>query len=192
MTRERVLAAAADLFSQKGYSATKTREIAQRLDLKRASLYHHIDSKEDLLYELSMSALTSIQRSMDSKLASARTSAEKVSILIVAHIAEVLKRQPQAVILLLENRSLPAKRSQDLVRLRDRYDRLVEETLENAQRDGFLRADVPARVLALALLNLTNWTVVWYQPSGTYSPEEIGHYFASLFIEGARASDLHA
>ena len=61
-TAERMLNAAAALFSRKGYAATSTREIAALLRIQKASLYYHIESKEDLLYDICRSSLEQIRR----------------------------------------------------------------------------------------------------------------------------------
>ncbi|MEU7038278.1 helix-turn-helix domain-containing protein [Streptomyces sp. NPDC046237] len=50
--RDEVLAAAAELFTTRGYTATSTRTIAERAGLRQASLYHYFDGKEAILAEL--------------------------------------------------------------------------------------------------------------------------------------------
>jgi AcrR family transcriptional regulator len=51
-TRERILAVAAELFTEQGYDGTSLREIADRLGFTKAALYYHFRSKEDLLVAL--------------------------------------------------------------------------------------------------------------------------------------------
>ncbi|MEW5630233.1 helix-turn-helix domain-containing protein [Streptomyces hydrogenans] len=50
--RDEILAAAAELFTVRGYTATSTRTIAERTGLRQASLYHYFDGKEAILAEL--------------------------------------------------------------------------------------------------------------------------------------------
>ena len=45
-TKERILAAALDMFSQKGYDGTNIRELASSLGLVKSALYRHFESKE--------------------------------------------------------------------------------------------------------------------------------------------------
>ncbi|MBR0356788.1 MAG: helix-turn-helix transcriptional regulator, partial [Clostridia bacterium] len=45
-TKERILAAALDMFSQRGYDGTNIRELASSLGLVKSALYRHFDSKE--------------------------------------------------------------------------------------------------------------------------------------------------
>jgi AcrR family transcriptional regulator len=50
--REELLAAAAELFTTRGYTATTTRALAERAGLRQASMYHYVGGKEDLLADL--------------------------------------------------------------------------------------------------------------------------------------------
>jgi AcrR family transcriptional regulator len=50
--REEILAVAAGLFEQRGYTATSTRAIATEVGLRQASLFHYFARKEDILVEL--------------------------------------------------------------------------------------------------------------------------------------------
>jgi AcrR family transcriptional regulator len=51
-TRERIQAAALDLFAEQGYEKTSLREIAERLGVTKAALYYHFNSKEDIVVSL--------------------------------------------------------------------------------------------------------------------------------------------
>ncbi|GAA0525779.1 transcriptional regulator AmtR [Paractinoplanes ferrugineus] len=50
--REEILDAAAELFASRGYAATSTRLIAERVGIRQASLYYHFANKEQILAEL--------------------------------------------------------------------------------------------------------------------------------------------
>ena len=51
-TRARILAEAVDLFAEHGFSATTTRELAERMGFTKAALYYHFHTKDDLLIAL--------------------------------------------------------------------------------------------------------------------------------------------
>lgn len=51
-TRDEILAAAASLFSSQGYTDTTTRQIADRVGIKQASLYYHFADKSQILRSL--------------------------------------------------------------------------------------------------------------------------------------------
>ncbi|MER6995916.1 TetR/AcrR family transcriptional regulator [Streptomyces sp. NPDC000410] len=56
--RDELLAAAAELFTTRGYAATSTRAVAERAGIRQATMYHYVDGKEDLLAELLESTVT--------------------------------------------------------------------------------------------------------------------------------------
>src|SRR5688572_20092169 len=62
MTRERILAAAAALFAERGYRATSMQEIAQRVGITKAALYYHFAAKENLLHELTLPLLDELEQ----------------------------------------------------------------------------------------------------------------------------------
>ncbi|MEW2304069.1 TetR/AcrR family transcriptional regulator [Streptomyces sp. NPDC006655] len=56
--RAELLAAAAELFTTRGYAATTTRAVAERAGMRQASMYHYVSGKEELLAELLESTVT--------------------------------------------------------------------------------------------------------------------------------------
>ena len=51
-TKERIFEAAIDLFAQKGFNATSMREIAETVGIKKASMYSHYKSKDEILEKI--------------------------------------------------------------------------------------------------------------------------------------------
>ncbi len=51
-TRERILREASRLFGKKGFHGTSTREIANAVEIRQPSLFHHFPSKRDIMAEL--------------------------------------------------------------------------------------------------------------------------------------------
>ena len=52
MTRDEILEAATQIFGQKGFHATSMQDIAEAVNLQKASLYYHISSKQEILVEV--------------------------------------------------------------------------------------------------------------------------------------------
>ena len=51
-TKQRILDAALELFSTQGFEATSIAQIADAVGVRKASLYSHFDSKQDILDRL--------------------------------------------------------------------------------------------------------------------------------------------
>jgi hypothetical protein len=97
----------------------------------------------------------------------------------------ILKSQDMHATMLFELRSLPPKQKAKIVRLRDRYEALISRTLEEGQAAGVLRSDVPLKHIKLALLNLMNWSIVWYHKGGELEPEDVADMLVRIYFEGA-------
>jgi AcrR family transcriptional regulator len=175
---------AAGLFREKGYAGTTTRELAEALGIRNASLYHHIGTKEDLLFRLCVDALEQIH-AMAASATEHSTPEDRVATLIKAHLMAALDGHDAHATMLAELRSLSPKRRQLVLEQRDRYEDLVRGIIADAQANGFVRQDITTKYLALSLLNLLNWSIFWYRPSGDLTPEGLADVMTRIFVEGA-------
>lgn len=185
-TLDRLRAAAAELFWNKGYAATTTRELAAVLGVQKASIYYHISSKEDLLYSLCVESLENIHSAAEAAVADVEDPVERVRALIRGHVRAMLTDKDKHATMLTELRSLSPERRREVVGLRDEYEDLVRSVLADAQEAGALRGDIPAKHLELCLLDLMNWAIFWFRPDRGMSPEQLAETFAILFLEGAQ------
>ena len=90
------------------------------------------------------------------------------------------------ITMLVELRSLSSRRRASVIRLRDAYERILRKEIRAAQRARVLRSDISSKYLALALLNLLNWSIFWYRPGSGLRPERLADVLTRLFLEGAR------
>ncbi len=184
-TAQRITGVAAALFRAQGYEATTAREIAAVLGIQKASLYHHTKGKADLLHQICTSALREIRADVEAAITAVDDPLARARALVVTHVTSLLRRQDHHATSLLESRALSGSQLDDVVRLRDEHESCVREAIEAAQRDGALRADIPAKYLSLLLFSLTNRSMLWYKPGGRLRPEQFGDLFAVLFLGGA-------
>lgn len=184
-TNDRVLDTAAALFWRKGFAGTTTREIAAAVGIQQASLYHHMSSKEDLLYEICVTSLKEFLTDVQSAVASIHDPLEKVRVLIRAHLTTLFKHQQRNVTMITELRSLSRQHRAEVVELRERYSALVRSILTAAQEAGFVRTDIAAKYLALALLNMLNWALLWFREGHGLSAEQLAGLFVTIYLDGA-------
>jgi AcrR family transcriptional regulator len=184
----RLLDTAAALFAKKGYALTSTREIAEQVGIQKASLYYHIETKEDLLYDICKSSLKQIRSDVEAALKDASNPLERTGILIRTHIQSMLRDQDRHSAALTDMSALSSERLREVTALRDAYESLVRSVLDEAQTAGALRQDVPVKYLCLALLGLLNRVLVWFRRNGPLSPDQIGVLFATIYLTGAAAN----
>jgi AcrR family transcriptional regulator len=178
---EEILSAAARIFREKGYHGTSVRDIAESVGLLKGSLYHYIRSKEELLARLFEGALEETIRELDEIAARDEPVTDRLRAMVRAYSLSVTANLDSVALYLREWRSLPAPELAR-VRARRRSMRASFESViaEGARRREFAVAD--AKVAALAMLGMVNWTYEWYRPRGRLKPEGLADAIADLAV----------
>ena len=187
-TPERLFDTAAQLFWEKGYATTTTREIAAAVGIQQASLYYHVASKEDLLYQLSVSSMEQLRQHVQESLRVSANPMERIRIFIHAHLDVLLKHQIRHVTILTELRALSGRHHTAVVHLRKNYAELVRALLAEGQTAGAIRRDIPAKYLYLALLNIVNWAVLWFRREQALAADQLAELFSQVYLNGAAAA----
>lgn len=181
-TADRVLDTAAELFRRKGYAQTTTRELAEELGIHKATLYHHIRNKEDLLEALCLESLRRVTVEIQAIPADAP---DRLRTVMVRHLEALLRDQNLHAATLNELQALTPDRRERVVAGRRAYQDLIHRVVADEQDAGRLRTDVDARHLTLGLLNQLNWTLFWFDPAGEDTPEVLAGTLADVFLRGA-------
>ena len=184
----RALDAAVGLFSRKGYAATSTREVAKLLGIQKATLYYHVDSKEDLLFLICEASLTQIRNDVETAIQDRSDPLERMQTLICSHIESLLRDEAEHSTTFTEMHALSEQRFEQIMKLRDGYEHMVRSVLRDAQNAGIVRQDIDAKYLCLALLGIMNRVMVWYRRGGPLSPNQLGRLLGTLFLGGAAAT----
>lgn len=184
MTRDELLEASALIFSQKGFHGTSMQDIAQAVNLQKASLYHHVASKQEILLELLDQGLELITQSVTNVIEQDISPQEKIRQACRVYLSIMANRSDVVSVLLLEHRSLePQYRARHFPR-RDRFEKLWWQMIQEGIDAGVFRDSTDIPLTARALLGNLNWTITWYKPSGPMTTDEIADYMSSLFMNG--------
>ena len=183
MTRSEILSAAAQIISQKGYHATSMSDIASAVNLQKASLYHHVNSKQEILLSLLDEALDLVCNRINEVVLEPIPVPQKLRLAIKTYLRTLTEKHDLAAVLLLEHRSLNEEfRIQHFPR-RDRFELLWRDLLRcGTEEDIFDIEDI--HIAARALLGLMNWVFTWYREDGELSIDEISDQYADLFLNG--------
>ncbi|MBN1149125.1 MAG: TetR family transcriptional regulator [Anaerolineales bacterium] len=183
MTRNQILDAAAQIFSQKGFHATSMQDIAQAVNLQKGSLYHHISSKQEILVAVLDRALDLLIANMQDVLDQPLAADEKLRQAMRVYLKTMLDHRDLAAVLLLEHRSLEPEQRARHTPQRDRFECLWRDLIREGAACGLF--DCPdAAISGRALLGVMNWAITWYRPDGSLTPEQISEQFTDLFLHG--------
>ncbi|MFH2038693.1 MAG: TetR/AcrR family transcriptional regulator [Chloroflexota bacterium] len=183
MNKELILEAAAQIIRQKGFHATSMQDIAEAVNLQKASLYHHVASKQEILLELLDQALDMLTERMLLVIQQDLPADEKLRQAMESFIQMLTEHSDLVSVLLLEHRSLDAEFQSRHIARRDRFEKLWRDLIMEGINTGEFSTYDPA-LTARALLGVMNWTITWYRPTGLLPVKVITDHMANLFING--------
>jgi AcrR family transcriptional regulator len=183
-TYERLLSEAAALFRKRGYDATSTRALADSLGIQKASLYHHISNKEQLLYEMAVRSMDRMDARIRAAVDEQTDPVERLGALIESHVTAMLEQPDPYAASLLELKSLTGEHGQRLIKRRRDYEETLDRMVHDAQEAGAVRTDIPSKLLALLMLGTMNWTLFWYRPEGSVPPRELAAMVRAVTLSG--------
>ncbi len=183
MTRENILEAAAQIFREKGFHGTSMSDIAEAVNLQKASLYHHVSSKQEILLEILDQALQLLLDRISSITVQNITADKKLRLMIREYLQILVENIDLAAVLLFEHRSLERKQHARHIPNRDKFESLWKDVLAEGVRTRIYKCDDPA-LTARALLGLMNWTITWYRSDGGKTIEQIADDYSNLLLNG--------
>jgi AcrR family transcriptional regulator len=185
---EGLLAAAVRLFRARGYHATSMQDLAEAVGVQRGSLYHYIEAKEDLLWEIMAHAMETLREGLAPVLQSSHTPASvRLRTAISAHLRAAAQIRDELTILHVELKSLSRRRRDAMVAMRDEYERIFRGLVRDGIAAGEFRA-VDEKAAVFAMLGACNWFTQWYNPAGAAGHEMFAETFTGLFLDGLRTS----
>jgi AcrR family transcriptional regulator len=185
MNKAEIIQAAAQIFREKGYHGASMQDIADAVGLQKASLYHHVTSKQEILAEILDQALDRLISDLEPVANSKAPADERLRRAVQLYLLRLTENADLAGVLLLEYRSLEAPMRTEHIRRRDRYEALWRKIIRDGIAEG-LFAPTDETTTAFALLGVQNWSITWFRPGGRFSPAQLADHYADLFLEGLR------
>ena len=185
--RDEVLSVAERLFAERGFQATSVRDIAHVMDIQAGSLYAHIESKDDLLWDIVTRAADGFFEAVEPIVSADLVPMEKLRRLIAAHVQVITHNLDAASVYSTEWRHLAADRKHEFAQRRNTYEKLVRGLVRDCIREGTF-ADIDEKFATLLILSSINWIYQWYHADGPMTPEEIARKLTDMLFNGLRRS----
>lgn len=174
--------AAARLFYEKGFAGTTLQDLADAIGLHKASLYHYISSKDELLFatvDYAHSSLTGILATAD---VPGLTPLQKIQRILRAHAEFCAEHVHITAVFYKDGGALAPEHLQRVIDARNNYEQAVRHLIVEGQEAGEIRADLDSKLAVLAVFGVVNWIIQWYEPSSRLTPEEVGVQFSQLAL----------
>ena len=181
---DEIITAAAKVFRTKGYHAATVQDIADEVGILKGSLYHHFESKEDLLYLIVKEPITRMYQTMGEIVASELPAAEKLRRAIRAHLDAFDRHYPHLFVYLREREEMKRRFRERFKLSPKQYERFWQQILREGMKAGEFRPDFDVPVVSYGLLGMLNWLYKWYDPRGRLGVREVADQFSALALAG--------
>jgi TetR/AcrR family transcriptional regulator, cholesterol catabolism regulator len=181
--RTELTRAAARLFAEKGYHGTSVGDLAQALGVQKGSLYAHIESKADLLWEVASEGATAFHDALDA-VPDEGPILDRIRAAVRAHLRVVSEQLDVATVFVREWRYLEGERRDRFVAERRRYEERFRALFREGRETGELRTDLDDGTAALLALSAVNWAYTWLRPGA--DTDALADRFTALLVDGMR------
>jgi AcrR family transcriptional regulator len=181
--RSELVRQAARLFAEKGYHGTSTGDLAQAMGVQKGSLYAHIASKADLLWEVAQEGAAAFHEALD-EIPDGLPAAEKIRRALRAHLRVVAEQLDVATVFVREWRYLEGARREEFLAERRRYEERFRALFREGRELGELRTDLDDATATLLALSAANWAYTWLRPGA--ATDELADSFFAMLWDGIR------
>src|ERR1039458_46894 len=165
---------AARVFYAKSYDGASMQDIAQAVGLTKAGLYHHVGSKDRLLFEIQNYGMDILDESVLARIKDIADPREKLRQAVIGHIDLIVRARDQEITVILhENRSLSGPLRKKLNTRKRAYIEYLVDLISRVQQQASGPPLVKPRLAAFALLGMINWLYQWYSAQGSIQQDEL-------------------
>ncbi|MET0235590.1 MAG: TetR/AcrR family transcriptional regulator [Kibdelosporangium sp.] len=179
---ERLLAEATRLFAKQGFDRTSVQEIVEAAGVTKGAMYHYFGSKDDLLHEIYGRVLRDQTARLEKFAASEAPAPQRLRAAAADVVITTIENMDDVKIFGQSMHHLSPGKQRAVRAERRRYHERFRGLVEEGQRDGLLRADVPADLVVDYFFGSVHHLGVWYRRNGELSPAEVAGHYANLLL----------
>jgi len=188
--RRRILEAAVRVFARKGYFAARVSDVAKRAGIADGTIYLYFRNKEDILVSLFDEVMSEHVARGQEELLRIPGTAAKLHAIAERHLRLLGDNEDLAVVFQVELRQSTKFMERFTASWFKDYLELLTGVIEEGQKDGTLRPELPRKVLAKALFGaLDEMVTSWILGRKNYDLGELAAPVVDLFLRGAQASE---
>jgi AcrR family transcriptional regulator len=179
-----VLDAAARVFYERGYSDASVQDVADELGILKGSLYHYIDTKEDLLFRLLQETHDEIYEILEAVAAfEGLTALERLEIYIRRQVEYNMDNLLRVSVYYHDLERLNEERRKAIVARRREHERWVVALIEEAQAAGTADPNLDPKIAARCIFATIIWTYRWFK-KGRDGREKVASTCAAFALRG--------
>ncbi len=180
-TKEIIKQAAINLFYKKSYFATAMSNIALDCNIRKASIYYHYASKEDILFDILITTMTELTAYIETCLQGIENIENKMRAAVRAHVKFHCDRQKEVLISDSELRGLTANNYKSFVALRDAYEKKFQDMIDQGMDQGYF-ATGDTKIISYAILTMCTAVANWFKPEDRLTGDQISSMYEELVV----------
>ncbi len=188
LSKQQIREMALKLFIEKGFERTTMRDLAGALGVKQGSLYHHIENKAELFYDILNTVLSQVDQDLREVLNSCDMEPERRFRQVVKIHFKNIYRYPLEYQRLLNERlhMLTGEQEKAIKTKLKAYENILFDALQAGIRSGAFRNGLNPRVVLQAVLAAGNSFYKWFSHDGDLSIEDVANTYIELFLSGMK------
>src|SRR5437588_756520 len=184
--RENVRSAAVQLFAEYGYHAAPLRDIARIAGIQAASIYYHYANKQALLVEIMETHMRQLNTNLEHIVLHKDSVQQRLHAAIANHIRLHTTYKSEFFIIDTEIRALEGENRNHILSLRDQYESLIQDLLEEGMEQGVFRhSDV--KVSSYAIIAMCTEVAAWFRPGGRLTVQQVIDIYSQMITQGLLA-----
>lgn len=172
-----------DIFAQKGFHATSMRDIAEKLNLDKASLYYYIKSKEKALFTIIDEEMDEALSTIEKLISQGKSPEERLSQILEYYTRRFVTDKHRLVLLINEFGALDDKHQQSLIEKQRKLLRMFASIIEELKANGKLK-DFPTMVVIFSFFGMAHYTVKWFNRGGSVTIDDLAMMFKEILTTG--------
>src|SRR5579883_3583351 len=181
--REKIRAAAVQLFAEMGYHAAPLRDIASLAGIQAASIYYHYPSKQAILVEIMDTHMRDLNAHLEEIVARPLSVAERLHEAIANHIRLHTTYKYEFFIIDTEIRALEGENRSYILSLRDQYEALLQALLREGMEQGVFR-ESDVKICSYAIIAMCTEVAAWFRPGGRLTVQQVIDIYSEMITQG--------
>lgn len=178
-----VLRVAAEVVAERGYQNANLDEVAERLDLAKATLYYYFESKQSLVAACLDTAAGEVERRLEQIVAEGASPTDTLRRLIIEQQVFTTRDYPELSRLFLRHLEWPPPLLDKIHDWLVRHDRIWKDVIEAGVRTGEFEPATDVAVVRHCIHGALDFVPFWYHPDGKYGPDELFEKVADAVLQ---------
>ncbi len=183
--KEQIWRVAVRLFRERGFPGTSVRDIAEAVGIQGGSLYAHVSSKDDLLWDIVNHSADRFFEKLTPIMEQDQDVMPRFRQAIIAHVDVITSDLDAAAVYSTEWRHLSPERREAFAARRDEYEAMFRNVIREGMEQRLI-ATSDEGFATLFVLSALNWVYQWFKPDGRLTAEELGKLMAEYIFDGLR------